>query len=497
MMNLQPRHIAFTGWFLVFMTCLAVLKISFGILTLDDAFITLSHVNTWITSGLPLMSLRNPVNACSTPLYAAVIAAAGALFGADSLEITVYAVNTFFSALALLFLFRVCRLIGMGSGWSCAVVSAVGMSTGFLIMGASGMETMLYLIIICMLMFGITPRNPASPWLICASFLGPALRPEGVLIPFVAVACMLVRRTKLRSLLVLIGAGALGFICFILFYQLSYGGFLPHSVLAKRLEFHVPLGEAFKSWIDNAFFAGPLLSGRKITGAAVLTCIVVSIAGFVRSRSRLLPLCLLAWPALYVAFFIVTGSSNYYAPWYYFPIVPVIIIVVAFGMREAVGRFRIPLVASFSIPILLILAGTAGILRSGLPEKHRLVYRDWPLRYREAIRTIEKAAAPSDVVMHNDVGAIGYFGSLRILDFAGLISPEVLPYLNTGNGSMRYQSLTKDFRPRWVIMPWIPSVPGEALPEANPLLSGPYERWLALPAASGCDVLLVWKRKNS
>jgi len=42
---------------------------------------------------------------------------------------------------------------------------------------------------------------------------------------------------------------------------------------------------------------------------------------------------------------------------------------------------------------------------------------------------IEANTAPDDLVAAHDIGAVGYFARRRLLDLAGLISPEVLPFL--------------------------------------------------------------------
>jgi hypothetical protein len=42
---------------------------------------------------------------------------------------------------------------------------------------------------------------------------------------------------------------------------------------------------------------------------------------------------------------------------------------------------------------------------------------------------ISRNTEPSALIAAHDIGALGYFGKRRILDLAGLVSPEVIPFI--------------------------------------------------------------------
>jgi hypothetical protein len=44
-------------------------------------------------------------------------------------------------------------------------------------------------------------------------------------------------------------------------------------------------------------------------------------------------------------------------------------------------------------------------------------------------RWLDAHAAPGDLIAAHDIGAIGYFTRRPLLDLAGLVSPEVIPFL--------------------------------------------------------------------
>jgi hypothetical protein len=44
-------------------------------------------------------------------------------------------------------------------------------------------------------------------------------------------------------------------------------------------------------------------------------------------------------------------------------------------------------------------------------------------------RWLDAHAAPGDLIAAHDIGAIGYFARRPLLDLAGLVSPEVIPFI--------------------------------------------------------------------
>ena len=48
----------------------------------------------------------------------------------------------------------------------------------------------------------------------------------------------------------------------------------------------------------------------------------------------------------------------------------------------------------------------------------------------QSARWLRQNTPPSAVVATHDIGAIGYFSGRRLLDMAGLVTPEVIPWLN-------------------------------------------------------------------
>ena len=50
-------------------------------------------------------------------------------------------------------------------------------------------------------------------------------------------------------------------------------------------------------------------------------------------------------------------------------------------------------------------------------------------RWCSVARWLDAHTAPRDLIAAHDIGAIGYFARRPLLDLAGLVSPEVIPFI--------------------------------------------------------------------
>ena len=87
----------------------AALKVSFGILICDDAYITLAHARSWASGLGPIMSALNPVCATSTPLHTALLALAGRLLGGGQYPAYAYGINAVWDVIGFGYLYRLAR----------------------------------------------------------------------------------------------------------------------------------------------------------------------------------------------------------------------------------------------------------------------------------------------------------------------------------------------------------------------------------------------------
>ncbi len=461
---------------LAILAAYAFLKSAFGILICDDAYITLAHARSWNEGLGPIMSAQNPVCATSTPLHTLLLALEGFLSGSSRYTHLAYFTNLAWDLAGLWFLHRIAlRGLKLSAPFAALAVAAYALSVNSLAVSAYGMETPMYAALaLAGTWFALyAPR----PWrgLGAVCFLAPLARPEGALLPAVLLGLRYLRYMResrdgirpSRGLILCALAAGLGLAGFFAFNLYAYGRWLPHSILAKRMEIHVGFMEGMRSWILNVFYKGPTLGGITVVTLGNLLAIAGAAAGFLRIGSRgengakgemckkgaAVPWEILVWPFLYFLFFTVTRSSYILFTWYYLPVLPFLILFLAAGL-DRLSDGRLPEKAAWAGLLAFLVAVPVQTLRQGLPRKHVFAEAAREGRYKEAARIVDSLAAPGEIplVMTDEVGAIGYWSHARILDTHGLLSPEALPYLGPAEGFfLRMAAMQDRFDPDWIM----------------------------------------------
>jgi hypothetical protein len=168
----------------------------------------------------------------------------------------------------------------------------------------------------------------------------------------------------------------------------------------------------------------------------------------------LAPLC---WMLLYyggMAF-----SKVFLFGWYFVPPTPIYYLVALtgwsligermWGSRPAVWRTWNPVptgawaaLAGMALSLAFV-PRAASTLQEGqrVEERLRIPIGHW----------LREHAAPSERVMLEPIGYIGYWGGLRVLDTIGLVSPEVLPCYREDTASPLH-AIWQRFRPEWALL---------------------------------------------
>gem|GEM_PF-5881509 len=499
---------------LLFVCGFAILKRAFGMVICDDAYITLAHSRSWNEGIGPVMSALNPVCATSTPLHTALLALLGKITGAGSYGVFAYWNNLAWDLVGGFFLYRIAvRGLRLSPPAALAALAAYAYSVNALAVSAYGMETPMYVALALAGTWAALYSPKPLPLLPVVAFLAPLARPEGALLP---AALILLRWRKDRaskdaplrssrlwglwSRETLIGSAAafMGLAAFFAFYQYAYGRWLPHSIIAKRLEIDVGYLEGMRSWIQHVFYKGPSFGGATLTAVGNLLVTGAAIAGYILGRKpgtpggrEEIPWGLLVWPGAYFLFFTFTRSSYILFNWYYLPVLPFLILFIAAGADRLAGG-RISRKAAWVMVLAFLAYAPVQTFRQHLPQKHRLAEVAREGRYREAAGILDSAAAadavtsmaaaaisseaidsadpiasadlapeePAErpaairapVVMIDEVGAIGYFSRAEILDTHGLLSPEALAYLGGPDGYfLRMAAMQERFDPEWIL----------------------------------------------
>jgi hypothetical protein len=351
---------------------------------------------------------------------------------------------------------RLGRAIGRpGAGLAAALCLAVAPTN--LVWATKGMEVGLAAAAGVAAWTAWAERREAPAWIAAALLV--LLRIDGAALAVALLAATLVRdrRVPWRGLLVF-AALTLPWLAFSLWY---FGSPVPTSLRAKMAVYAWHAPGAF----PNLF---PFLRLMTHNPLGMLLMIGVILGGVLlpgKARSMLLspregeilllaPLC---WLLLYyggMAF-----SKVFLFGWYFVPPTPIYYLIAMTGWslimerawrsRPVVWRVWEPVPVGAWAALFGMVLSLAFVPRatSTLQEGQRVEER---LRIPIGL-WLHDHAAPSERVMLEPIGYIGYWGGLRVLDTVGLVSPEVLPCYREDTASPLH-AIWQRFRPEWALL---------------------------------------------
>ena len=317
---------------------------------------------------------------------------------------------------------------------------------------ASGMETVLFAALILQILVIYTRLDsdalgPAIGLGVLCS-LAIATRPDGLVLTILVAAglviCVVTRKLKIKLFLVFGGAVFLVLIPYFLFNISVSGTWWPNTLYAKQAEYAFLWDQALPiRFIQLLYFSvgGPPSGLRGISGVQLLLLpgIVTAAVLAVRSdleKRQLQYLLPLAWAAGHVFIYAWRLPVTYQHGRYLLPTIPIWLIFGIAGWKKMIEYFR-------SVPS--ISESTKSILVKGLTLSFGLLALIFLLlglnAFRKDVAFVngemvdvalwinENTPADAQIAAH-DIGAIGYFAQRQLIDLAGLISPEVISFLD-------------------------------------------------------------------
>ena len=399
-------------WVIVFYvgTVAGGVFVVFGRWAYDDPFITYRYAEN-IARGIGFV--YNPgerVLSTTTPLFTLLLAAL------RPLPIPLPQLATFIGAVSLavggICLWDLCR------SWQTPVVGWAGLllyPLFLLLLTTLGSETPLYLAF-CLSAFAFYARQRYAWTALCAA-LAVLSRADGILVPLILGIDYLARIRRPipwrpMALFVLL------LIPWLVFAWAYFGSPFPATLTAKQHQGSMAISQKFApGFVTIARGYATRWQYWLETGLAV-----VGVAFAVARKRAWLPF--LAWPLAYFAAYTALGVSRYY--WYYAPLVPGFIAAAGLGVEAVkVGLRRAPVGLALGGGLLLVLALAQGndvlLLRQN-PDRRYYIYR-------EVGEWLRANTAPENTVGTLEVGIIGYYSQRPMVDFAGLIQPEVAEQL--------------------------------------------------------------------
>jgi hypothetical protein len=417
----------------------ALVRISTGPMTIDDAYITFRYARN-IADGLGFVYNNGEhVLGTTTPLWALILATLSVL-GAVDLPITALVLSAVFDGATACLLYLLATGLGFERKWAalCSVLFAFNtLSSAF---AAGGMETSLFTcLIVSAFLACVTGRSVLAGAL---AGLATLTRPEGVLVALLVAGSLSLRTRKLP--LRALALYALVVLPWALFATSWFGHPLPQSMIAKTVHYQEPpLRNA--TWLLSQFglpgfnqFVWDRPAGQPwlLVGLLVALGLVLLILRYIPTglkRLRVEPYLwpLVAFAPIYATAYAAAGlRSIHLFPWYSVPLAPFYLMaIVAIARWLSVGRSH----RLGPVFALALCSWTALGLNLGREADRQFLapYGMTTIReeaFLDAARLLEPRLIPQSVVALPEIGAFGYATNALILDTAGLVSPQAAKY---------------------------------------------------------------------
>ncbi|MEM9554913.1 MAG: hypothetical protein AAGC60_11685 [Acidobacteriota bacterium] len=367
------------------------------------------------------------VGGSTAPLWTALLALGFVLPGRPVLVVSLLLGLVSFLALVVA-VDRFARALGLSAGWAGVAAGLVAGCHWLVWSALSGMEIALFTALaVAGLAAHAQERRgdhvPRAPALLALSCLA---RPEGVL-PLMAVLAdrwielHAGRPRPRRDPRALVAAGsalALG-LPTLLVYRLLGGSWLPTTFAAKT-------GDGFDLVPSLGYLQ---LVGGLLLGAAPLLAplALVGLGRLVRlPQGRPLAAWLLGQPLAY-ALLATPGAPPPMGNFgrYHFPLLPLLLLAAVVGLERLLRGARRPVVLAV---VGLVALPQAALLAVGPPRYTQTVANVQDSDVRAAC-WLRENLPPEAVLGVQDIGAVGYFAPHRLVDLAGIVTPEVVPVL--------------------------------------------------------------------
>lgn len=394
---------------------------------LDDAWIHQTYARNLIDIGEYSFVPGVPSAGSTAPLWTVILAIGNWLglnpklwsymLGGVLLAIIAWSCGRWFS-----------RRCNISSQWELWVGLIVIFEWHLVWSAVSGMEILALALLIVVVLSWLDSSNWNAIGVGSLIGLGVWIRPDALSL-LLAVAWHVIfsgRQLKTiaaRLIAIAVGIGFL-FIPYLAFNRVLSGAWWPNTFYAKQTEYAIYREIPLLSRLARQM--GLPLVG---VGAALVPGLMFIVWSAVQSKSwsRLAPL---VWCLAYLGVYAVQLPVSYQHGRYAMPVIPALLVMGIEGLRMWVKPLSISTPRRFVsrvylslIPVMVmtfwILGCRAYAQDVAIIETEMVVAAKWVSVHTEV----------DAVVAAHDIGALGYFGERELLDLAGLVSPEVIPFI--------------------------------------------------------------------
>jgi hypothetical protein len=415
---------------------LAVMALSCGWLyrnfTQDDAFITYRYARNIASGHGFVYNLNEPVLGTTTPLYTLVLALLGKLSGQD-----IRLISHLISVLSLWISGIILYYLGRGSGTLQAAAVALVFISNPLLISAIGMETFFLIAILLLALKSYVKEKFKLTGVLLGLLL--LTRYETMLFAGLLGMHFLVRRRQLPVWLI---STATLFAIWIVFAWYTFGHIIPQSALAKLTV--LTAGDGYPFPLGAAIWWR--VYGAQTTWYYTLLPLAIfgSYSALRNKMHEQAYILVLAWSGIYfVAASLVAGSFS----WYYGPLIPGFSILLVWGV-DFLARFLSRLLrqiysvvhsdqafgaAAFTVIMLGLVTLQLSSWTKGWINYRGHIVDSRYIHYREVAEWLNHYASDDESLAAREIGVLGYYTHIKIIDLFGLVTPDLTPWLAEGD----------------------------------------------------------------
>jgi hypothetical protein len=416
-----------------------VIYVFFADWAYDDPFITYRYARNLVNGIGFVYNAGERVLSTTTPLYVFVLAALSPL----SLDLP--QMSVLFGAFCLACGGLLIWSLAQSSRLSYAGWAGLVLYPSFpLLIATLGSEVPFYLML-CLAAIASYAYRRYSLAAICVA-LATLARPDGALLALLLAVHYLIYVRKPFPWGALAWFAAIT-LPWLIFAWLYFGSPIPVTLAAKQYQGSMAISQRFAAGLQTTLT--PFLRRPYFWLEAFLA--IAGLAFSFRFGRRYW--LLWAWTLLYFASYSLLGVSRYF--WYYAPLVPGFVAAVGVGvaaLRAQVVSLGRPfsqagnLVAGL-ILLLLFLGQSQSLQQQAITADLR-----YPV-YKSVGKWLADKTPPGSSVGALEIGIIGYYADRPVVDFAGLVQPDVAPQLK---GSNTYEEAAKwaikHYRPNYLVL---------------------------------------------
>jgi hypothetical protein len=387
---------------------------------LDDAYIHMTVARNVAQHAVWGINADRFASASSSPLWVLLLAASYSIFGVH--EITSLLLNVIACVLLLVVVFVAASRARMRPTAICVLLVAIGWLTPLNVLVMYGMEHVVQTVVdlafvacaVTVLSEEVadTRRSQIALWALAAVVT--ATRYEGVFLVAI-VAVLLLARGRMRDMT---AVGTLGAFPIVIFgaFSLAHGGFfLPNSVLVKAQFLNGIVGPPSTTPFVARATQVPRLLATSPHVLLLLGVSLILIVRTIRDRERWTPTIL--WHGIFAGT-VLLHLQFAAVGWFRYEAYLVAIGLVAIAITTIPMHAPGPMLVAGAL-LLPVLGSRALLATTYTPAAAADTFRQ---QYQMGLFVHDHY--PGGSVAVNDIGAVSFIGSSRILDFVGLADME-------------------------------------------------------------------------